>query len=270
MKKPDLNPRVMELDIGYVNKLLGLNLSMEEAKNLLEKMRYGVSGGMQLRVLVPAYRTDVLHPIDLVEDIAIAYGYERFAPEDFKGYAMGSRDPTDVLSSTLRDLMVGFGFQEVMTLILTNKKDLFERMNIPEKTVVEAKNPVSAEHSVARNWLLPSLFAVLEKNKTQEYPQKIFEIGECIGVEGKTVRKLAGVLAHSKANFSEIKSIYDGMAATLNIAYAPKELQHGSFIKGRCIHAGVGFYGEISPIVLNNFRIEVPVSAFEMDVDLIH
>lgn len=269
VKKPDLKPRFMELELDYVNKLLGLKLTIGEVKKLLEKMRYGVSEGKKLRVSIPPYRTDVLHPIDLVEDIAISYGYDKFIPEDFRGHTIGERDKIERFSSSIRDFMVGFGFQEVMTLILTNKKNLFDRMNLPEQEVVETKNPVSMDYSVARNWLLPSLFTVLEKNKTQEYPQKIFEIGDCLTSKGETKRRLAGVIAHSKSNFSEIKSMVDGLFETSGLKYTPKELVHGSFIRGRCINTGFGFYGEISPLVLEEFHLEVPVSALEMELDLI-
>jgi len=269
VKTPDLNPRVMELELDYVNKLLGLALTAEQARDFLERMRYGVSGGRKMKVSVPAYRTDVLHPIDLVEDIAISYGYENFVPEEFRGYSVGERDGTERFSAKLRELMVGAGFQEVMTLVLTNTRSLFGKMNLKPETVVEAENPVTVEHSVARNWLLPSLFTVLEKNKTQEYPQKIFEVGDCLTAEGETRRRLAGVIAHSKASFSEMKSALDGILDSLGLSYTPKQLAHGSFIKGRCISTGFGFYGEVSPTVLENFGMEVPVAAFELDVDLI-
>jgi len=260
----------MELELGYVNKLLGLRLTPIEVKKLLEKMRYGVSEGKKLKVSIPAYRTDILHPIDLVEDVAIAYGYDKFIPEDFRGYTVGERDAMEKFSGKLRDLMVGFGFQEVMTLVLSNKKNLFDRMNFEPQDVVETKNPVSAEHSVGRNWLLPSLFTVLEKNKTQEYPQKIFEVGDCLTADGVTQRKLAGVIAHSKSNFSEVKSIVDGLFEAVGLEQNPKEFVHGSFIKGRCIDTGFGFYGETTPLVLEAFGIEVPVSAFELELDLIN
>jgi phenylalanyl-tRNA synthetase beta chain len=269
VESPVLEPRVMALELSYVNRLLGLSLSADDVKQLLERMRYGVSTGGGITVSIPAYRTDVLHPIDLVEDIAIAYGYEKFIPEDFKGYTVGERDQSESFSSRLRDLMIGLGFQEVMTLVLTSKKNLFADMNLPEEDVVETKNPVSSEHSVARNWLLPSLFTVLEKNKTQEYPQNIFEIGDCLNVSGRTGKKIAAVVAHSRSNFSEVKALVDGLFNTLGLKYAPKDFSHGSFIKGRCVSTGFGFYGEVSPAVLENFRMEVPVSAFELDVDLI-
>lgn len=263
-----MTPRVVEIELGYVNRLLGLELTSKEVKSLLERMRYGVSGGDRLLVEVPCYRTDVLHPMDVVEDVAIAYGYENFMPEEFRGYTTGCRDVLDVFSSNLRDVMIGLGFQEIMTLVLTSRRSLFGLMNMPDERVVEAANPVSAEHSVGRNWLLPSLLSVLEKNKTQEYPQRIFEVGDCINPEGVSCVRLAGVTAHSNTSFSEIKAVVDGLLEAVGLAYTPKELAHGSFIKGRCVDVGFGFYGEISPVVLEAFHLRVPASAFELDAGL--
>lgn len=268
MKTPVLKPRVVEVELGYVNRLLGLQLTPGEVKALLERMRYGVSGKEKLLVEVPSYRTDVLHPMDVVEDVAIAYGYEKFVPEEFRGYTSGGRDEMEAFSSTLRDVMVGLGFQEVMTLVLTNRTVLFGRMNVAVEAVVETTNPVSMEHSVARSWMLPSLLTVLEKNRTQEYPQRIFEVGDCLNQKGVSSVRLAGAIAHSTTSFSEVKAVVDGLLETLGLKYIPKEMAHGSFIKGRCVDLGFGFYGEVSPVVLEGFHLKVPVSAFEMDAGL--
>lgn len=275
MKTPDLSPRQMALDLDYANRLLGLELSAPEARKLLEKMRFGVESKKgkadekTLHVLVPAYRTDVLHPIDLVEDIAIAYGYENFTPEIPKLHTTGSVDAMEKFSSDVRELMLGVGFQEVMTLIMTNRRNLFERMNLSAENIVETESPLSEEHSVARNWLLPSLMNVLEKNTGREYPQKIFEVGDTITPKGETRRKLAGVVAHSKTNYSEMKSIVAGILESLGVKYGFNMLEHGSFIKGRCASTEYGFFGEIHPLVLENFGLEVPVTGFELDLSKI-
>jgi phenylalanyl-tRNA synthetase beta chain len=270
MKTPDLRPERMSLELDYANKLLGTNFSQKEVKSLLEKMRYGVKlDGKRIEVLIPAYRTDVLHPIDLVEDVAIAYGYDKFEPEIPKISTIGEMDGFERFSSSLRELMLGFGFQEVMTLIMTNQRDLFERMAIKKEKTVVANNPVSLEHSTARNWLLPSLMTVLERNKNREYPQKVFEIGECITARGADRRNLAGVMAHSKANFSEMKAIFTGLLENLGLKYTINGFDHGSFIGRRCASTEYGFFGEIHPRVLENFNLETPVTAFELDLNLI-
>lgn len=273
---PDMSPVEMELGLEYVNQLLGVDLSMVEVRKLLEQMRYSIkSDGNTIRVSVPAYRTDVLHPIDLVEDVAIAYKYDRFKPELPRSHTpYGSLDELEAYSDSVRELMLGLGFQEVMTLVMSNKRDLFERMQLRGETVVETLNPVSVDHGVARNWLLPSLMVVLEKNRSREYPQKIFEVGDCVSEQGVDDRKLAGVLAYSKANYSEVKGMVTGLLESLSVDYSLEDFRHGSFIGGRCSSikmrdALAGFYGEIHPQVLSNFGLEVPAAGFELNIGLL-
>jgi phenylalanyl-tRNA synthetase beta chain len=278
MKTPDLQPKKMPLSIGYVNKLLGTDYKRDEVAKLLEKMRHGIEKGKGdvLGVLVASYRTDVMHPIDLVEDVAIAYGYGNFVPEMPRIATVGGKDPLENFSATARELMLGYGFQEVMALIMTNRNNLFTRMAAKEEDVVEAENPVSAEHSIARTYLMPSLFSVLEKNRNREYPQRIFEIGDCLLGDGGDKRKTAALIAHSKANFSETKAIVTGLLASLGVSCEAKNGVHASFIDGRCAFLyekktskKIGLFGEISPQVLENFGLEVPVSGFEIDLGTI-
>lgn len=270
MKTPNLEPRVMNLDLYYANKLLGMNFSKKDVKNLLERMRYGVIFKKgEIQVLIPAYRTDILHQIDLVEDIAISFGYGNFKPELPKIATTGKKDSFEKFSGNIRELMLGFGFHEVMTLIMTNRNNLFNRMNLPDNAVVETENPLSLEHTVARNWLLPPLMAFLEKNRDKGYPQKFFEVGDCILPDGNNIRKFSGVIAHSKTNFSEVKAIVVGIFEELGLKYKIEKFNHNSFINGRCATTKFGFFGEINPKVLENFGIEVPVTGFEFDLDII-
>jgi phenylalanyl-tRNA synthetase beta chain len=270
MKTPDLKPTTVPLSISYTNKILGMDYSRDEIKKFLEKMRHGADLDAEnkdrINVKVPSYRTDILHQMDLVEDIAIAYGYANFAPQMPKIATIGAKDPLEIYSDTCRELVLGLSFQEVMTLIMTNRRDLFTRMDYPEESVAEAENPVSSEHSVARTWLMPSLLSVLEKNKNREYPQRVFEIGDCILSDGGERRKISGVVAHSKVNYSEIKAVVCGLLESLGSKPEVKAFHHPSFIAGRCASCAPGFFGEISPKVLECFGLEVPVAGFELDI----
>src|SRR3989344_9162187 len=120
VRAPDLRPRRMKLDINYANELLDLDLKPKEVKEILEKMRFGVVGN---DVLIPAYRTDVMHPIDLVEDIAIGHGYERFEPRIPKIPTLAVPLEGREFANKLREVMVGLGYQEAVTFVLTNEKE---------------------------------------------------------------------------------------------------------------------------------------------------
>jgi phenylalanyl-tRNA synthetase beta chain len=265
MKSPDMSSQKMALDVSYANRLLGLELSSDEMAELLGRMRHGAHAeGDRLSVEVPAYRTDILHPIDLVEDIAIAYGYMNFKPEVPRLYQLGKADEMELFCDRTRQAMIGLGFTEVMSLILTNPRDLFERMNIESQPCVETLKPVSLEQSIARTWILPSLMVVFEKNRNREYPQMIFEVGQAINPSGETVYKACAAIAHSKTAFSEIAAKYTGLLKELKIKNSQHAMSHKSFIPGRCAGDDRGFYGEIHPEVLLNFGLEIPVTAFEL------
>lgn len=277
-----MQPDIIELRVSYVNKLLGMKFDIHEIQNLLLKagMDSEIIDKDRLKVFVPPYRTDILHEMDIVEDIAIAYGYENFVPEIPKIFTIGKEDKFQKFCNKIRDLMIGLNFQETMSLILTNKENLFKRMNINEEDVVETKNALSTEHNVVRNYILPSLMSFLETNKTKGYPQRIFEIGHCVEkTNGKfqEVLKIGGVIADTKANFSEIKAIVEGILFSITESKNIKisEIEKGFFIKGRAAkilikNKAAGFFGEISPFVIENFGIEVPVTGFEINLNTLN
>jgi phenylalanyl-tRNA synthetase beta chain len=278
---PDLSPNVMELDLDYVNRLLGLELSAGEAARLLMRMGHGVEGEDPLKVYVPCYRTDVMHPFDLVEDVAIAYGYDRFIPEIPEIAQPGIEDPLEVFTRHLRDLLVGFGLLETLTFMMTNKKRLFEAMCLPLEPVAETENPKTEEYTVLRNRLLPCLMEVLSRNTHHPYPQNLFEVDDVILLDdreplrARTARRLAVVLCHSRANFSEIKAVMESILENLGVEGVEiKARGLDCFIDGRRLIAQVEgrplcWAGEIRPEVLENWGLEMPVAALEMDVDLL-
>ena len=125
--------------------------------------------------------------------------------------------------------------------------------------------------------MLPSLIDVLTHNQHYDYPQKIFELGEVVMLDPKeetgtrNVRKLACVIADTKAGYEDISSALDVIMKNLGVDYALKAVDHKSFIPGRVAEVivgkkskSIGFVGELSPVVLRNWKLEMPVAAFEM------
>jgi phenylalanyl-tRNA synthetase beta chain len=172
--------------------------------------------------------------------------------------------------------MIGLEFQEVLDFILTSEENNFKKMNVQGKAV-EILNPTSSEFSICRTWLLPSLLKVLSMNKHRDYPQKIFEIGDCIDFDDnaetktKQTRKLAAVISYDNANLTEIKSIIEAFLKNLDKAYVIKDYSHPSFIETRCGEVlvedkQIGFFGELHPQVLENWKLEKPVIAFEIEI----
>jgi len=272
---PEINWRSIQISIEEANKLLGLNITEEKAKKLLKKMGYKV---IDREVLIPPYRVDILHPVDIYEDLAIAYGYENIKPELPNIFTKGEFHSIEALSDKIRNLMVGFGFTELMRPVLTNETKQFRKMNIEEHETIKVVNPVSSEYTQLRVWLIPSLLEVLSKNTHVSYPQKVFEIGDVVipdkkeETKSKTVRHLSAAIASTDASYALIKGIVEKLLKYLgynDVKMAP--LEHKSFIKGRCSKVlikgkQVGFLGEIHPLVLENWKIEMPVAAFEIEL----
>ena len=276
IRTPDLTPKSFEVEIDYIRKLTGVELSDGEIKELLERMFYDVElADGKARLRYPAFRDDIMHPRDVLEDVLIAYGYNEIEPEEPKLVVQGKGDEFIDFENAVRELMIGFGLQEVMTFNLTNKDAQFTRMNIPYEDLVEIENPISPKWSALRRWLLPSLMEFLSLNTHEEYPQRIFEVGKATLIdedrETKTVSesKLAVAIAHPRVTFTEAKEILDSVMRHLGTDYRIEGIEHGSFIPGRAgrILVGdkeVGIIGEIHPQVLENWGIEMPVAAFEI------
>jgi phenylalanyl-tRNA synthetase beta chain len=230
--------------------------------------------------MIPCYRTDIMHPMDLVEDIAIAHGYDKFTHEIPDISTEAGEDSLEVFSRSLRNFMVGFGFQEVVTFMMSNRKKLFTKMCLPEQPLAETENPKMEGYTVLRNNLLPGLMEVLSTNKHHPYPQNIYEVDDVVLINPETdtgansSRRLAVVLCHAKANFSEVKAIWKSILDNLAIKFEISSGGPPCFIDGRCFNAKIsehlmGWAGEIKPEVLDNWGIELPVSALEIDVDML-
>jgi len=285
---PNFKPRNMELDNTYVNKMLGLELNIGETAGYLKRMGYGAKSSASnsdetgiLSVQIPCFRTDVMHPIDLVEDVAIAYGYNNFTPEIPEISSIVGEDPLEVFCRHLRNFLVGFGFQETMTFMMTNKMNLFERMGLADEPVAETENPKTEEYTVIRNRLLPSLLGVLSINKHHPYPQNLFEVADVILLDereeqgARNAKRLAVAICHAKANFSEVKAVMNSILGNLQLAKVDVIADgFNCYIDGRRLVAKVEerpicWTGELRPDVLENWGLEMPVAGLEIDVDLL-
>jgi len=277
---PDFEAKSMDLNVAYASKVLGLDLTAEQIAKLLPKAGFSVEKTSEDKVTVkiPCYRVDVMHQVDLIEDIAIAYGYDKIKPLWRRKPTTGGVRPEQGLLDVARELMVGLGFQEILTYTLTNPKNLFARMNCKKERVVELANPKVQTLTCLRNWLLPSLMEFLSNNSSVEYPQKIFELGKVTILDEKQETRtrdehwLAAIICHASANFSEIKSALDALFMNLGIEWKIKEAKHPSFLEGRTAAIYVkgkrlGIIGEMHPEVLNNFKLENLAVAFEMNLD---
>jgi phenylalanyl-tRNA synthetase beta chain len=277
---PNLSERLVKIRLDDVRSLIGLNLSRAEIVTLLRRARFDVksTSNTQLVVRVPCYRLDIMHPVDVMEDIAIAYGLNNFQPKWPSEQTLGGLSALESFSDTVRELMVGQGFQEILGFMMSNPEKLYSRMNREMGRPVEVSNPKVATMTCLRSWLLPTLMEILSNNTHVEYPQKLFELGEYVDWDNslstrtRDVRDLACVSAHSKANYTEMKAHLEPLMANLGFSFTVKPIEHPSFLAGRVgsiqIHnEEVGIIGEVTPQVIENWKIQNPVAAMELEVD---
>ena len=278
---PNLRPWEMELDNRYVNATLGVDFSPEESVEQLEKMGHSAQIVWNIiKVNIPCYRADIMHPIDLVEDIAIAYDYDNFEPNIPPLLSEAGEDPKEVFSRSMRNFLVGHQLLEVVTFMMSNRDKLFTKMGVPEVPICETENPKMEAYDSLRNWLLPSLMEILSFNKHHPYPQNLYEVDDVVVINpeeqtgAETKRRLAIVQCHAKANFSDIKAIMNSILENLELEAETEAGGWDCFIDGRRYVAKIGddtlcWAGEIKPEVLDNWDIEMPVAALEMDIDVL-
>jgi len=276
---PIFEERKMRIPVEDFNKIIGVQIPGDRIIESLRKARYGASlAKSEVQVAIPCYRVDVMHPVDIIEDASIMYGYNNIEPRWPQLPTIGQTSEKQMLTDLVREIMIGFGYQEILTFSMTNKQRLFENMNLEETRVVEVSNPKTLTYTCLRSWLTPSLVEFLSSNTHIEYPQRIFEVGDVVVLDEtaeervREERKLACLSAHADSNFNEAKSVLDAFFLNLGKTYELKEIRHDSFIAGRVggilvdnIDAGV--IGELAPGVLENWKIGNPTAAFEIALD---
>ena len=271
------------IPIKTVEQALGQKLSVKMVKQALEVFGYNVSAGNgTVKAKLPPYRHDLMHAMDVVEDVAMSRGYGEFSPVMPAQFTVGGLSRIEQTSDRARELMVGLGFQEIISNILGSPEHYRDAMRLGETEwgkMVEVDNVMSLSFSCLRQWMLPSLLRVEAASSRAFYPHRLFEAGDVaipdrtheLGSRTETV--LGAVMAHATAHFSEIHSCLDVLFYHLGKEYSLEPVQHPSFLEGRAgriLVAGksLGVIGEVHPEVLEQCQIAVPVVAF--DVNLSH
>jgi phenylalanyl-tRNA synthetase beta chain len=267
--------------ISTIEQALGQALGTDEVAKALTAYGYEVmTTDEEVTVTLPLYRQDLMHVMDVVEDVAISRGYSDFLPVMPSQFTVGGLSRVEEVSDRVRALMVGMGFQEIISNILGSPRDLRDAMRLEGTEwgeLVEVDNVMSQNFSALRQWMLPSLLRVEAASNRAFYPHRMFEAGEVARPDptqplgSRTITVLGGVIAHADAHFSEIHSCLDTLFYYVNQAYRLEPIHHPSFLPGRVggiVSEGkqVGVIGELHPEVLERWQIGVPTVAFEVDL----
>ncbi len=293
---PDFRWREMTLEMGPTRTWLGKEISNEEASEALSRMGYeGIrTNGTSLRCLLPPWRCDILHQTDIMEDVAIGYGFGRFEGVGSRTQTTGRERPLRTLSAMVRESLIGMGYLEIMTLSLSNEDAQFRMMGKGERSHPKVQNPISVEHTILRVSALPSILQVLRSNKHRDLPQNLFEVADV--QVGNLDRKVLGVISvDTKASFTEVKGKVQRLLKDLQVTFDIAPAPLGCYIRGRAasitlpkevlggrtgydgpfpelyVNGGIplGHMGELHPSIITEMELASPASAFELDLDLL-
>lgn len=278
---PKMQPQEMKFKIPDIENTLGIKLSEKEIKKYLEKMGIKYENkNNQSTAVIPCYRTDILHWIDIAEEIAIAYGYENFEPIIPEISSTASEDKMSVTKRIIGNILAGLSLIETSSFHLTTKKNI-KKMHYDFKDFIEVEDS-KTERDTLRIDILTNLIQIISENSSAQYPQKIFEMGKVFekttdensetGI--KETEKLSIALIDESINFTEIKQILDYLFKMLDMKYEIENTENSNYIIGRCgkiIVEGkeIGLIGEIAPRVLKNWKIKMPISALEISLDFL-
>ncbi|KAH2723642.1 hypothetical protein KXW29_008209 [Aspergillus fumigatus] len=285
--EPDIAPRTTQAEVSYINQCCGLELSPEEICKLLTKMAYqarpSASSPDLIDVDVPPTRADVLHQADIMEDVAIAYGFNSL-PRSFpsKSGTIAQPLPINKLSDIVRMEAAMAGWTEVLPLILCSHDENFAWLNRKDDgtTAVKLANPKTVEFQVVRTSLLPGLLKTIRENKHHAVPIKIFECSDVafkdltLERKSRNERHFAAAWYGRTSGFEVVHGLLDRIMAMLSfyhwVGWEPTYFPgHAASIHLRIAGKDhvIGAFGILHPTVLEKYELKYPVSTLEINIE---
>lgn len=287
---PELSYREETISASKANKLIGINEQSSRIAELLSRMCLkSVETGKGIKVTVPPTRHDVIHPCDIFEDVAIAFGYNNITRTLPNTNTIGQQLPVNKLSDLLRHPIAEAGFTEALTFTLCSRDDVSTKLRIPtikQVPAVHISNPKTLEFQVCRTTLIPGILKTLAANKKMPLPLKIFEISDVVlkdpdtEVGARNERRVCAVNCNKTAGFEVVHGLLDRIMQLLEVpwtrggesGYCLRAVDHPTYFPGRCadiIYNGtaIGRIGVVHPEVLNKFELTNPCSVVEFSIE---
>jgi phenylalanyl-tRNA synthetase beta chain len=276
-KMPDFSPAEFTLDPDYFREVSGLDLERKEIVERLEMMKYSAKVGKSIQVEVPCYRNDVMHQYDLIEDIIIAHRYTNIDPELPNVDLIGSQRDIEDTAEVVRDIMTGAGALEALTYIHNSREDLTENIEREEGNFVKVDNPLSEDYSALRDLITPSLLEVLKQNKHRKYPQEFFETGTVTELDesytgASNRKKMAYIKSGANTDFTDAREKLQVLERDLGLEIDVETDERPFFQDsraGKILVEGkeIGFIGQFSEQILENWELNHPTAGFELDLE---
>ena len=277
MKTPEIREEIMEVEIEYVKSLLGLELSEKEIIKYLRRCRISAKiAGNKVIVKTEPFRFDLIHPVDVIEEIGLGYGIHNLKPTLPGSNMTGGFDQKQQFLDKTRDVLTGLGLIEIMTIGLISE-DMLEKSEMSTKNLLKIVDTKSIEHEILKNSNVPAILKTFSKNIHKKYPQRIFEISKVFSKKDGEIYEhyqLTVGLAHAAVNFTEASSYLNAFGKQLrDIDLLTKANENELFVRGRGAEIinekgnKIGIVGEINPQILENFALRTPIALFDIDLD---
>ena len=271
-----LNGSPVEHIVGrnLVEGILGNSFTDDEIENAIRRMGgiYNGDSSGNLSISMPRWRFDILHPIDLVEEVAIGHGYDDLAYDVPKAPLTAIPRPDGHLRRRIREALQGLGLIQIQSLTLSNDKDQFESMRWkPHGDITRMTNPITIEHTILRQNILPGLMRLLAANRHHELPQGVYELGSVV-VNHKNRDKFAFLVAENSGGFAALRGRLQSLMRDLGcVSWSLEAMNDGPWLNGRGANiivdgTKVGECGEVDPHVSETFDLKVPLSGAQIDV----
>ncbi|MBB6647229.1 phenylalanine--tRNA ligase subunit beta [Halobellus ruber] len=299
LRRPDFEVRSKSVTHDRIETMLGVDLTEREVVDLFERSGLdaavaddaesddadGPADATTYEVSIPPYRVDVLHPLDLVDDVGRAYGFDELDPRYPDVGTVGGRHERSRLEAATRDVLTGLGFEDLLNFHMISEPEVYDRMGVESGTdvlgggdPVGITEPYSEDYTILRPWALPSLVMVLENNTHRAYPQDLAEVGlvaerdDDVNTRVAESRHVAAVLARTDATYEDAKARLQAVCRSFGVELETPPTAHPSFIDGRAASVvidgdDVGVVGEIHPAVLVEHDLELPVAGFEFALE---
>ena len=293
---PNWTPVHHRVPARLVSTILGRELSDDELHNAMIRMggtftgrtpakadeisddgsmQFAGDGEDMLGFDMPRWRFDLLHPVDIVEDLAIGHGYEDLGNDVPKAPMNAIPRSDDHLRRRIRTSMQGMGFMQIQSLTLSNDEDQFDRMRWkPFNAITRITNPITLEHTMMRHFLLPGLLRLLASNRHHDLPQSVYELGTVVR-DHTNMDRLAFLTAERSGGFAAIRGRIQAFLRDIgaeDIAIEALPDNEGPWLAGRAARVllngeWVGCFGEIDPEISQTFELLVPLNGAEFDVE---
>ncbi|KAJ3664917.1 hypothetical protein Zmor_000451 [Zophobas morio] len=288
---PDLAYRDEVISANTANAIIGIRESPESITKLLNKMCLKSElNAENIKVTIPPTRHDIIHPCDIYEDVAIAFGYNKIPRTLPKTNTIGEQQPVNKLSDLLRAPIAQAGFTEALTFSLCSRDDISTKLglqSINEVPAVHISNPKTLEFQVCRTTLLPGILKTIAANKKMPLPLKIFEVSDVVikdataEVGARNERRICAVNCNKNAGFEVVHGLLDKIMMLLEVPWNPNKTPKGYYLQacedptyfpGRCATIicngnDIGKIGVLHPNVLHKFELTNPCSSVEINIE---